>query len=85
MYKVVYLDRVEEDLRKLDKPTIKKIFDRIENYLAQNPKELGQPLKGNFQGYWRYRWGNYRVIYKIAEQELLIAVLRIGHRKEVYN
>lgn len=83
-YKVVYLDQVEEDLKKLDKTTAKKILARIETYLAADPKELGKPLKGEFQGYWRYRWGDYRVIYKISEQEILIIVLRISHRKDVY-
>ena len=85
MYKVAYLDSVEEDLKKLDKTIVKKILNRIETYLACDPKELGKPLKGDFQGYWRYRWGDYRVIYKIAEREILILVLRISNRKDVYR
>jgi len=85
VYKVAYLDSVEEDLKKLDKSTVKRILRRIETYLAQDPKELGKPLKGDFEGYWRYRWGDYRVIYRIAEREILIIVLRISHRKEVYG
>ena len=85
MYKVVYLDQVEEDLRKLDKSVAKKILVRIESYLAKDPKGLGKPLKGEFQGYWRYRWGDYRVIYKISEQEILVIILRISHRKSVYG
>ena len=85
VYKVVYVDQVEEDLKKLDKSIAKKILIRIKHYLASSPKELGKPLKGEFQGYWRYRWGDYRVIYKIAEREILIIVLRISHRKEVYD
>ena len=85
MYKVAYLDSVEEDLKKLDKSTVRKILTRIETYLVQDPKELGKPLKGEFQGYWRYRWGDYRVIYKIAEREILIVVLRISNRKGVQH
>lgn len=85
MYKVAYLNSVEEDLKKLDKATARKILNRIETYLACDPKELGKPLKGEFQGYWRYRWGNYRVIYKISEREILILVLRISNRKDVYS
>ena len=84
MYKIAYLDSVEEDLKKLDKSTVKRILARIETYLAVDPKELGKPLKGEFQGYWRYRWGDYRVIYKISEREILILILRISHRKEAY-
>jgi len=85
VYKVAYLDSVEGDLKKLDKVTIKKILTRIETYLACDPKELGKPLKGEFHGYWRYRWGDYRVIYKISEREILILVLRISSRKDVYS
>ncbi|MDP3730762.1 MAG: type II toxin-antitoxin system RelE/ParE family toxin [Candidatus Omnitrophota bacterium] len=85
MYKVVYLDQVEQDLKKLDKSTAKKILARIETYLASDPKELGKPLKGEFQGYWRYRRGDYRVIYKISEREILILVLRISRRKDAYD
>ena len=85
MYKVAYLNSVEEDLKKLDKATARKILNRIETYLACDPKELGKPLKGEFQGYWRYRWGDYRVIYKISEREILILVLRISNRKDVYS
>lgn len=85
MYKVAYLDSIEEDLKKLDKPVVRKILSRIETYLAQDPKGLGKALKGDFQGYWRYRWGDYRVIYRIAEAEILVIVLRISHRKEVYG
>ena len=85
MYNVVYVDQVASDLKKLNASTIRKILSRIETYLAQDPKGLGKALKGDFQGYWRYRWGDYRVIYKIAEKEILIVVLRIGHRSEVYD
>ncbi|MBI1976042.1 MAG: type II toxin-antitoxin system RelE/ParE family toxin [Candidatus Omnitrophica bacterium] len=85
MYRVAYLDSVEEDLKKLDSTTAKKILHRIETYLAGDPKELGKPLKGEFRGYWRYRWGDYRVIYKISEKEILILILRISHRKDVYD
>ena len=85
MYKVVYLDQVEDDLKKLDKSVVKKILARIETYLACDPKGLGKSLKGDFQGYWRYRWRDYRVIYKISEREILIVVLRISHRKEAYE
>jgi len=85
VYKVAYLDSVENDLKRLDKAIVKKIIGRIETYLARDPKGLGKALKGEFQGYWRYRWGDYRVVYKISEKEILILILRIAHRKEVYR
>ena len=85
VYKVVYLDTVESDLKKLDKNITRKILARIETYLVRDPKSLSKPLTGEFSGYWRYRWGDYRVIYKIADKEILIMVLRIAHRREVYE
>lgn len=85
VYRVTYLDSVETDFKKIDKSVVKKILNRIETYLARAPKGLGKPLQGDFHGYWRYRWGDYRVIYKISEHEILITVLRIGNRKDVYG
>ena len=84
-YKVVYLDQVEKDLKRLDKLIARKIIERVENYLARGPEKLGKALTGDFQGYWRYRWGDYRVIYKISKQEVLIVVMRIAQRKDVYE
>ena len=85
MYKVFYLDSVEKDFEKLDKPAIKRILDKIENYLAKDPKGLGKMLSGQFKGFWRYRVGDFRVIYKVAEKEILILVARVGHRKNIYD
>ena len=85
MYRVVYVDQVQRDLEKIDKSTVRKILTRIETYLAQDPKGLGKSLKGEFEGYWRYRYGDFRVVYKISEQEILIIVLRIVNRKSVYD
>ena len=85
MYKVFYLDSVEKDLVALDRPIRKRIVDKIEKVLTHDPKRLGKALTGQFKGFWRYRVGDFRVIYKIAEQEILIIVARIGHRKNVYE
>jgi mRNA interferase RelE/StbE len=85
VHRVVYLDQVADDLKRLDKTIAKKILSRIETHLAADPKGLGKLLKGEFQGYWRYRWGDYRVIYKISHREVLILILRISHRKAVYE
>jgi len=85
VYEVVYLDSVERDLKKLDKSIVKRILNKIEATLAHDPKGLGKPLTGPFKGMWRYRTGDFRVIYKISDKEILILVTRIGHRKDVYG
>ena len=85
VYKVSYLDSVENDFKKLDRPTQKRIINKIENHLAKDPQHLGKVLTGQFKGFWRYRVGDFRIIYKIAESEILIIVSRIGHRKNIYS
>ena len=85
MYSVVYADGVEKDLQRLDKSTKKKIIAKIEGYLAKDPQGLGKPLTGAFKGFWRYRFDDYRVIYRLSLKEVLIIVFRVGHRKHVYS
>lgn len=54
------------------------------NLLSKDPAQ-GKPLKGELKGYWSFRVGINRIIYSILEKEILIRVLRIQHRKEVYE
>jgi len=85
VYKVVYLDSVESDLKSLDKPIRKRLLDKIETVLVKDPEGLGKPLTGVFAGFWRYRMGDFRIIYKISRKDILIIVARIGHRKDIYR
>jgi len=85
VYKVVYLDSVAKDFKSLGKPAQKRTLDKIEKVLAKDPKVLGKSLKGQFKGFWRYRIGDIRVIYKISESEILIIVAKVAHRKKVYG
>ena len=57
---------------------------KVESYLAKNPRQLGKSLVGQYQGCYRYRFGDFRVIYQVQEKELVVLVLRTGHRKGVY-
>ncbi len=81
-YKIIYKSSVERDLKKLAKAETVKVLSKIENDLSNNP-EKGEPLKGNFQGLYRYRIGDYRVIYTKTVDGIL--VLRVGHRRDVYK
>ncbi len=85
VYDVEYAQDVEKDLARLDKPLRLKIINKIENYLAKDPEKLGKPLSGVFKGFWRYRFDDYRIIYRIRYNEILITVFRIGHRRNVYD
>ena len=81
-YRVVYKVSVAKDLRKIPKADSVRILDQIENELAQSPQSH-PALKGPYAGLRRFRVGNYRVVYAIQDDEVL--VLRIGHREGVYK
>jgi mRNA interferase RelE/StbE len=81
-YRIVYKKSVHRDLKKLDKHEASNILDQIENYLSEHPSSF-PILKGKFAGLRKYRVGDYRVIYVILEEDVVI--LRIGHRKEIYK
>jgi mRNA interferase RelE/StbE len=71
-------------LTHLDRVIAGKIYERVENHLAQDPINHGEPLVYDYQGLYRYRFSDYRVIYEIKETELIILVLKVAHRREVY-
>jgi mRNA interferase RelE/StbE len=52
---------------------------------AQNPRQLGKPLHGDKGGLWRYRVGDYRLICDIQDEKVVVLVLRVGHRKDIYR
>jgi mRNA interferase RelE/StbE len=76
-----------KELKKLDKPArhrIEQFIDRLAN--SENPRSKGLALQGEeFKGLWRYRVGDYRLICQIKDQEVVILILEIGHRKKVYR
>ncbi len=77
----------ERQLRKLDRPVQKRILDwlneRIEG--CKNPRHFGDPLKRDPAGLWRYRVGDYRILCEIQDQKIVVLVLTIGHRRQIYK
>ncbi|MCP4421542.1 MAG: type II toxin-antitoxin system RelE/ParE family toxin [Chloroflexi bacterium] len=75
----------KRDIRRLDKPVARRIVSRL-LWLAENVDAITlMPLKGEWAGFFKLRVGDYRVLYEIIEEESLIFVLRIGHRREIYR
>lgn len=77
----------ERQLRKLDRPIQKRILDWFEDRIegCKNPRHFGEPLKGDRIGFWRYRVGDYRVLCEIQDDKVVVFVLTIGHRREIYR
>lgn len=77
-----------KDLRKLDKPIQIRLvgFLRTRVSTLTNPRDIGEALSGQRLGsYWKYRVGDWRIICDIEDQKILVRVLRIGNRREVYR
>ena len=81
-YNIGYKKSVERDLKKLPRAEARRILDQIETELSDKA-DAYPVLKGQFAGLRKFRSGDYRVIYAILGDEVL--VLRIGHRKDVYR
>ena len=84
--KIEYSATAFNQLSKLDRSAqrqIKKYMDDIEK--LENPRSKGRALKGNLSEFWRYRTGDYRIICNIQDEKILITILTIAHRREVYR
>jgi len=79
---IQYKETVEKDLKRLGRQPALRIVDAIHDRLGGNP-DAGYPLTGEYAGLFRFRVGDYRVIYAKAGDGIL--VLRIAHRKEAYR
>lgn len=76
-----------KNVEKLDKQVRNRIRAFLHERLAEldNPRQIGQALQGSTLGnFWRYRVGDYRIICDIQDKRLVILVIEIGHRRDVY-
>ena len=86
-YKVEFAQRALKDLKKPDRHTAALILGWVRKNLegCENPRAHGKGLTANRSGEWRYRVGDYRLLAKIDDNKILILVLSVGHRREIYD
>ena len=74
-------------IEKLDSQTQRRIHALMEERIAflDNPRDAGKPLKGPLVTFWAYRVGDYRIICDMQDDRLVILVVTIGHRGDVYR
>ena len=83
MFKVLIDELVlKKDFKKIDKIGQQRIIKTIRKKLTLRPKEFGKPLAGDLKGYWKLRIGEYRVIYEIEEEKVLVYVIVVGYRRD---
>ncbi len=84
-YKILFTERSKKQFLKLDKSVQKRIVQYLETKVAKYANVLGKSLTGDKKGLWRYRVGDYRVICNLNNKELLVLILEVGHRKNIYD
>lgn len=86
-YHVEFSKRALKDLKRLDKTTAALILGWIRKNLegCEDPRVHGKGLTANHSGEWRYRVGDYRLLAEIQDEKLVILMLTVGHRSEVYK
>lgn len=86
-FEVLYTKKAKKSIGKLDTSIKILIKSRIDKNLVntENSRLYGKALTGNLRNYWRYRVGNYRIIAEIKDNELIVLVVDVGHRRKIYN
>lgn len=79
--------RAQKQIRKFDKSISELLLRWVHKNLegCVNPRQHGKALTANHAGQWRYRVGDYRIIAEIENEKVIILILSVGHRKEIYD
>jgi len=84
-WKIEWDARAQKELKTLDKQIQKRILAYIRERTADNPRYFGKALSYDKVGLWRYRVGDCRIICRLDDFQLIVLVLAVAHRKEVYK
>ena len=84
-WQIEWDDRARKELRSLDFSIQKKILSYLRERATDNPQNFGRSLIGDKSGLWRYRVEDYRIVCRLEENRLVVLVLAVGHRKEIYD
>ncbi len=88
VWQIEFLPEAERELRKIERPARERILAFLRDRLAprEDPRSLGEPLHGPELGrYWKYRVGDHRLICSIRDDRVVIVVVRVGDRRQVYR
>ena len=82
-WKLIYHGDVVEDLERVGRAAARRIARTIDERLTKAPLSFGAPLAGNLAGFRKLRIGDYRVVYQVREQQVIVFVLAVGHRRDM--
>ncbi len=83
LYTIEFSSRADKEMKSLEINMKEKVTEVLD-FLAVNPR-IGKPLSGEFKGYWSARAWPLRIIYEIKDRYLIVYIIRIAHRKDVYR
>jgi len=83
-YEIRFRKSAQKDLKILTKVTFKRVIKKIKN-LEDNPKPQGSKKLAGYENYWRIWVGNYRIIYSVQDDILLVEIIAVRHRKDAYD
>ena len=86
MYRVEFVREAEKQLEKIYRAD-RRLYERFLTVFEDLRKDpsLGKPLKHDLKGLHSYRLGSYRIVYQIHQSQLLVVIIDLGHRKEIYR
>ena len=86
-WRIEFVPAAAKELKKLGTAEAARIIATLDDRIAllDDPRTLGTALSGELGGLWRWRIGDYRVVARIEDERIMILVVRIGHRREVYR
>lgn len=84
-WKIEFSDSAKKALNKLEKPVVRRILKFLDERVKKDPRSVGDFLKGPLSDFWKYRIGDYRLICSIEDEKLMVMVVRVGNRKDVYR
>lgn len=86
-WSIEFDDAAAKELRKLDGPIQHEILRYLRERIAtgEDPRRFGKPLSRELAGLWRYRIRDHRLICNIEDDSLVVLVLQVGHRKDIYD
>lgn len=83
-FSIIWTPRAKKQLKSLPQSVLRPLLTAV-NALAENPYPQGCRKLVGYENSYRIRHGDYRTVYRIENQQLIVVVVRVGHRKEVYR
>ncbi len=88
VWAIEFDEAAKKELAKLDRQVARRLLDFLKQRVIslKDPRSVGQALKGSKLGeFWKYRVGDFRIIASIQDQKMIILILRVGNRREIYR